>query len=79
MRKSLSIWSYLVFFKKRPENMARMKKGLAPRVINGLTGELESIELHHPLSQREGGIFEFIEVTKQQHAKMDPHRFVKGG
>jgi RHS repeat-associated protein len=33
--------------KYSPENLARMRKGLAPRELNKVTGKLESKQLHH--------------------------------
>ena len=58
-------------------NIARMKKGLAPQRYNPNSQKLESIELHHNPAQREGGLFNFTEVTVDQHAKMDKFRHVK--
>ena len=54
-----------------------MKKGLAPQRYNHDIEKFESIELHHVPSQRKGGLFNFIEVTPEQHAQMDPSRFIK--
>ena len=50
-----------------------MKKGLAPQ-IKGIDGGLESVELHHIPPQRKGGLFNFIEVSKQTHMDIDPFR-----
>lgn len=58
------------------ENIARMKKGLAPQTYNPAKQKLESIELHHDPSQSQGGLFNFIEVTPDQHARLDPHRHI---
>lgn len=55
----------------------RMEKGLAPQRINTSTGELESIELHHDPAQRDGGLFDFVEVWPEEHAKIDPKRYLK--
>lgn len=55
------------------ENVARMKQGLAPQIKNA-RGQLESIELHHSPPQREGGLFNFIEVTQKEHISLDPYR-----
>jgi len=57
-----------------PENIKRMEQGLAPLELNPETGLFESIELHHNPPQREGGLFDFIEVTPSQHAKLDSQR-----
>ena len=53
-----------------------MKKGLAPQLLNEKTGKLQSVELHHDPGQRTGNLFNFIEVTPVQHAKLDPHRYI---
>ncbi len=58
------------------DQINRMEKGLAPQIENRNTGKLESMELHHDPSQREGGLFNFIEVTPEEHARLDPHRFI---
>jgi hypothetical protein len=56
------------------ENVARMKRGLAPQRANPKTHELESRELHHgPIPQREGGK-EFYGVWPEEHAGVDPYR-----
>lgn len=59
-------------------NIARMEKGLAPQQVNPLTGTIDSMELHHNPAQREGGLFDFIEVWPEAHAEIDPHRFIRG-
>lgn len=51
-----------------------MRKGLAEQRKNLLTGHLESKELHHQPSQRDGGLFDFVEVWPDQHAAIDKHR-----
>lgn len=50
-------------YEPTPENIKRMERGLAPQVEHPLTGKMVSIELHHIPPQREGGLFDFIEVT----------------
>jgi len=55
-------------------NLSRMQKGLAPQYRNAVTGEMESMELHHTTPQRDGGLFEFIKVTPDQHRIIDPFR-----
>ncbi|OJY80979.1 MAG: hypothetical protein BGP13_03650 [Sphingobacteriales bacterium 40-81] len=55
-------------------NLLRMQKGLAPQFRNTTTGVLESMELHHTIPQRNGGLFEFIKVTPEQHRLIDPFR-----
>lgn len=57
-----------------PEQVERMEKGLAPQRENFLTGQLESKELHHTPPQREGGLFDFIEVWPDEHADLDGFR-----
>jgi hypothetical protein len=51
-----------------------MQKGLAPQIRNPTTGILESIELHHNPPQRNGGLFDFIKVTREEHRTIDPFR-----
>ncbi len=58
------------------ENIPRMEKGLAPQRFNSRTAEFESMELHHDPAQRDGGLFDFIEVWPNEHAAVDPNRFV---
>ena len=62
-----------------PENIRRMEGGLAPKYENEFTGKIESVELHHEPPQRDGGLFDFLEVTVDEHKKLDPHRggFIK--
>ena len=52
----------------------RIERGLAPQYEHELTGKIESVELHHEPPQREGGLFDFIEVTIEEHKRLDPHR-----
>ena len=54
-----------------------MKKGLAPQRYNPNKQRLESVELHHDPGQRAGNLFNFTEVTPEQHAKLDKYRYVK--
>ena len=51
-----------------------MQKALAPQFRNPTTGLMESMELHHTTPQRDGGLFEFIKVTPDQHRFIDPFR-----
>ncbi len=60
------------------ENISRMERGLAPQRFNKITGNIESIELHHIPPQREGGLFDFIEVSPDKHAEIDLHRHIGG-
>jgi filamentous hemagglutinin len=69
--------AYLHPEKYESEQLERMKQGLAPQRLNTDTGQLESMELHHDPAQRDGGLFDFIEVWPQEHAKLDPKRYVK--
>ncbi|MGE5195860.1 MAG: hypothetical protein ACM3JI_00850, partial [Anaerolineae bacterium] len=57
-----------------PEHLERMEKGLAPQQVNPRTGQLENKELHHNPPQREGGLFDFIEVWPSEHAQLDEFR-----
>ncbi len=50
-----------------------MEKGLAPQRASS-TGKIESRELHHDPAQRDGGLFDFVEVWPDEHAKLDPKR-----
>lgn len=58
-------------------DLLRMQKGLASQIRNTRTGRLESMELHHTKPQREGGLFEFIMITPDQHSFIDPFRKIK--
>jgi hypothetical protein len=51
-----------------------MQKGLAPQFRNTTTGVMESMELHHTIPQRDGGLYDFIKVTPEQHRLIDPFR-----
>jgi filamentous hemagglutinin len=55
-------------------NNARMVRGLAPQQLNPLTGQLESMELHHWPAQRDGGLFDVRMVWPGEHAAIDPFR-----
>lgn len=61
------------------ENLARMEKGIAPQKYNNDLKKWESIELHHDPARKDGGLFDVIEVTPQEHADMDPSRYLGGG
>lgn len=56
------------------ENIQRMEKGLAPQRFNKIKGKWESMELHHNPAQRDGGLFDFIEVWPDEHALIDTNR-----
>ncbi len=59
------------------ENLARMQKGLAPQRVNPLTGELESMELHHIDPQRNNGPNTYDNLEKlwpDEHAAIDEYR-----
>jgi len=58
------------------ENIKRMEQGLAPQKLNPKTGKMESMELHHNPAQRDGGLFDVIEVWPEEHAAIDPNRFL---
>jgi len=57
-----------------PENKVRMQKGLAPQRVNPQTGKTESMELHHDPPQRDGGMYDVVEVWPSEHAAIDPYR-----
>jgi RHS repeat-associated protein len=57
-----------------PENLDRMRKGLAPQRVNDVSGKLESMELHHDPPQRSGGLFDVKPVWPNEHAELDPFR-----
>ncbi len=54
-----------------------MGKGLAPQQLNPITGQMESKELHHIPPQRDGGLFDFVEVWPDEHAKLDKLRHLE--
>ena len=58
-------------------NLARMKKGLAEHQKNPITGLWESMELHHAPPQREGNLFDFVPLLPEQHAQIDPSRYLR--
>ncbi len=55
-------------------NLARMRRGLAPQRINPRTGSLESMELHHMPTRRQGGLFDVQKLWPDDHALVDPFR-----
>jgi hypothetical protein len=59
------------------ENIKRMQKGLAPQKFSPKTREVVSMELHHIPPQRDGGLFDFIEVWPEEHAQLDPSRYLR--
>ena len=58
-------------------NISRMERGLAPQEFNEATRKMESTELHHIPPRREGGLFDFIEVSPAEHATLDDYRRLK--
>ena len=54
-------------------DLARMKKGLAP-LVEYVDGKKYPMELHHPNGRKGSNIFTFIEVTPWKHAEIDPFR-----
>lgn len=60
------------------DQIPRMEKGLAPQRKNKITGQWESKELHHMPPQREGGLFDFIELWPDEHAAVDNLRRIGG-
>lgn len=56
------------------ENVKRMERGLAPQKLNLEKGRFESVELHHIPPQREGGLFDVVEMWPEEHAKTDQFR-----
>ncbi len=59
-----------------PENIKRMEKGRAPQQFNDRTGRWESRELHHIPPQRDGGLFDVIELWPDEHATADKFRHI---
>ncbi len=57
-------------------NIPRMEKGLAPQRLNYETGKMESMELHHNPAQKDGGLFDFVEVWPDEHAVLDQNRYI---
>jgi RHS repeat-associated protein len=55
------------------EDLARMKRGLAPQQLNSIN-ILEPLELDHVPPQREGGLYDFDIVTHEEHSARDPFR-----
>jgi len=74
--KNRAVWA-----KENPhkygENIPRMEKGLAPQRMSD-TGKIESMELHHIPPQRDGGLFDFIEVWPAEHSALDSYRHIGG-
>lgn len=63
-------------YARTPDNLARMKAGKAPQRFNFQKGDMESMELsHEPVPQRDGGT-EFVPRWPQEHAQVDPFRYV---
>lgn len=58
------------------ENISRMEKGLAPQVVDKISGEMESLQLHHEPPQVEGGLFDFVEITKREHVEIHQQQIV---
>jgi filamentous hemagglutinin len=57
-----------------PENVNRMRRGLAPQRYNESKGGLESMELsHEPIPLRDGGR-SLVERWPCEHALVDPYR-----
>lgn len=56
-------------------NLERMESGKAPVLKNPDTGKENPLELEHrPFPQREGGLFDFVEVNDTEHDVLDPKR-----
>jgi hypothetical protein len=56
--------------------LKRMEQGLAPNRKNERTGLIESKELHHNPSQKNGGLFDVEELWPEEHARVDPDRYI---
>ena len=71
-------WKNRAFYAKEGEfddmTIERMKAGKAPQRWNAAEGRWESKELHHIPPQREGGLFDFIELWLDEHIRNDPFR-----
>jgi hypothetical protein len=75
------IWKNEAFYNARnysPENLARMRQGLAPQRINKALGDWESMELHHWPPQRDGGLFDVQKVWPSEHENIDLFRKIGG-
>ena len=70
--------SELQVYESSPENIARMEKGLSPKIENVRTRQMERVELHHNPAMRNGGKYEFIECSPEGHAKLDDYRKLGG-
>ncbi len=68
--------AYLNKSSYRQSDLERMQRGLAPQRINKNAGQIESMELHHIPSQKDGGLFDFIKVWPEEHANIDPNRYL---
>ena len=67
-----------LFIQSKGQPIEYMEKGLAPTRKNKITGNIESKELHHAPPQRDGGLFDFIEVWPDEHALLDSFRRMNG-
>lgn len=59
------------------ENIPRMQRGLTPERVT-TDGRIEKMELHHTPAQRDGGLFDFVEVWPEEHSAMDKYRRLGG-
>lgn len=59
------------------DNLTRMERGLAPQVYDIDAERWVSVELHHEPPQRQGGLFDFVELTPEEHACIDAHRNIQ--
>lgn len=60
--------------KYTPRQIKRMRRGFAPQRRNPTTRQIESKELHHIPAQRDGGLFDVVEVWPDEHAAIDQYR-----
>ncbi|MBM4017034.1 MAG: RHS repeat-associated core domain-containing protein [Planctomycetes bacterium] len=63
-------WKNEAFYKPgkyKPQDLARMRHGLAPQQMNPETGVLESMHLHHNPPQSAGGLFDVEPMWPAQH------------
>ena len=56
-----------------PQNKKRMKRGVAPLVYNPFKQKLESVQLQRAIDEY---LFDFIEISTDELAKIDEYRHV---
>ena len=73
-------WKNRAFYNRNAysdKNLTRMRRGRAQQRYNRVTKQIETRELHHMPPQRDGGLYDFIEVWPDEHAAIDSFRNMK--